>query len=71
MAAPSNETLFNAMVTDHHNPRLDFPHPLESGTTGSNIRSAAFSSRLTQMNHAMDAPRPFTLLAGWRIQAAH
>src|SRR4030065_126119 len=27
--------------------------------------------RLTQMNHAVYAPRPFTLLVGWRIRAAH
>jgi hypothetical protein len=71
MGAPSNETLFNVMVTDHHNPRRGFPHPLESGATGSIILNTAFSRRLTHMNHAMDAPRPFTFLADWQIQAVH
>ena len=32
---------------------------------------AADERRLTQMNHAVYAPRPFTLLVGWRIRAAH
>jgi hypothetical protein len=31
-------------------------------------RLAADEHRLTQMNHVMDAPRPFTLLVGWRIR---
>src|SRR4030067_1086424 len=32
---------------------------------------AADERRFTQMHHAVYAPKPFTLLAGWRIQAAY
>jgi hypothetical protein len=32
---------------------------------------AADERRFMQINHAVYAPKPFTLLAGWRIQAAY
>jgi hypothetical protein len=34
-------------------------------------RLAADERRLTQMNPAIDAPRPFILSVDWRILAAH